>query len=317
MKIFDCHSDTMADIRTKRLAGETDVLKNHHIPLYKKGDVGGMLYAIWTDPDLGSHQKTMFEIVTSAFEEFDNAGDVVGLAYNTRDIDRIIKSGRTAIVLGIEGFDGFNGNLSLIHMMYHLGFRHAMLTWSNDNAFAAGVSHTGPGDGITELGKKALTEMEKLGMLVDVSHASEKTFWDICENTTKPLIASHSNAFSLCPAARNLKDDQIKAIAERGGVVGMNSWGAFIDEKHPTVEKLAEHADYMVNLVGIDHVCCGFDFCGYLGDESSNENQTPGIRDSGDCQNFIQALEKRGYRTEDLEKIAYKNIFRVFDAVLK
>lgn len=317
MKIFDCHSDTMTDIRTRRHAGETDVLKNHHLPLYKKGDVGGLLYAIWTDPDLGDHQKTMFEIVSSAFEEFDSAKDLVEVAYNTRDIDRIVKSGKTAIVLGIEGLDGFNGDLSILRLLYHLGFRHAMLTWSNDNAFAAGVSHTGPGDGITPLGKKALRELETLGMLVDVSHASEKTFWDVYENTTKPLIASHSNVFRLCQAKRNLKDDQIKAIAERGGVIGMNSWGAFIDEKHPTVEKLAEHADYIANLVGIDYVCCGFDFCGYLGDSDDMENETPGIRNSGDCQNFIRALEKKGYRREDLEKIAYKNIFRVFDSILK
>lgn len=317
MKIFDCHSDTMADIRAKRRAGEVDVLKNHHIPLYKKGGVGGILYAIWTDPDLGNHQKTMFETVGSAFEEFDQAKDVVEIAYNTRDIEKIVRSGKTAIVLGIEGFDGFNGDLSFLHMMYHLGFRHAMLTWSNDNAFAAGISHEGPNDGITDLGKKALREMERLGMLVDVSHASEQSFWNIYECTTMPFIASHSNVYSLCPAKRNLKDDQIKAIAERHGVIGMNAWGAFIDEKKPTVERLADHVDYIANLVGIDYVCCGFDFCGYLGDEDDLANETPGIKNSGDCQNFIQALVKRGYRTEDIEKIAYKNIFRVFDSVLK
>lgn len=317
MKVFDCHSDTMADIRTKRHACETDVLKNHHIPLYKQGGVGGMLYAIWTDPDIGDHQKTMFEIIGSSFEEFDNARDVMELAYNAADVERIMKTDKIAVVLGLEGFDGFNGDLSYLHMLYHLGFRHAMLTWNNDNAFAAGVGHEGPGDGVTPLGKRALLEMEKLGILVDVSHASEKTFWDILENTERPLIASHSNAHRLCPAKRNLKDDQIRAIAERGGVIGMNSWGAFVDEQHPTVERLAEHADYIAKLVGIDHVCCGFDFCGYLDDGDDKENETPGIRTSADCQNFLNALAKLGYGPEALEKVAYGNILRIFKAVLK
>ena len=316
MKIFDSHSDTMADIMAKRHAGETDIIKKYHMPDYKKGEVGGIMYALWTDPDLGDHQKTLIDTLAASFEEFDET-DVAELAYCTDDIRRIQAGGKTAVMLGIEGFDGFHGDLGFLHMMYHLGFRHAMLTWNNDNEFAAGVGHEGPGDGITELGKKALAVMEKLGMVIDVSHASEKTFWDIMENTSGPVIASHSNAYALCPNKRNLKDDQIKAIAERGGVIGMNSWGDFIDEEKPTVEKLADHAKYIADIVGKDYVCCGFDFCWYLGDEDDVENMVPGIGKSSDAQNFIKALADRGFSESDLRKVGEENIFRVFDAVIK
>ena len=189
--------------------------------------------------------------------------------------------------------------------------------WNGDNAFAAGALHEGPGDGLTRLGRAAVREMESLGMIIDVSHASEKTFWDIVDATERPFIASHSNAYSLCPSRRNLKDGQLKALAERGGVVGMNICGSFIDEKEPSVALLARHADYIANLVGIDHVCCGFDFCGYLDLDGGFDDDTPGIHNHSECQSFIGELEKLGYSQEDIEKVAYKNIFSLMDKLLK
>ena len=317
MKLFDCHSDAMADIRNKKFAGESDILRRYHLPLYKKGEVLGLIYALWIDPDLGDPQKTMFETLAASFAEFDKCSDSLGLAKNTREIRDIAASGKTAVMLGIEGFDGFKGDMDYIHMMYHLGFRHGMLTWNGDNAFAAGALHEGPGDGLTGLGRAAVREMESLGMIVDVSHASEKTFWNIVDATERPFIASHSNAYSLCPSRRNLKDGQLKALAERGGVVGMNICGSFIDEKEPSVALLARHADYIANLVGIDHVCCGFDFCGYLNLGGGFDDDTPGIHNHSECQSFIDELEKLGYSQEDIEKVAYKNIFSLMDKLLK
>ena len=237
MKIFDCHSDTMADIRNRVFAGEHDVIRNRHLPLYDKGGVSGLLYAIYLDADLGDPQRTMLEILRTSFAEFDAVQDRLAIGYTAGDLARIMDGGRTAVLLGLEGLDGLGTEPDWLHTLYHLGFRHAMLTWSTDNAFAAGSAHEGPGDGLTDLGAEALRLMERLGMLVDVSHASEKTFWDVVAHTEKPFIASHSNAWSLCHAKRNLKDDQIRAIAERGGVIGMNAWGSFIDPVHATVDR--------------------------------------------------------------------------------
>lgn len=318
MKIFDCHSDTMTDIMTKRRKGEKEIIRRYHTPDYNKGEVGGIMYGLWTDPDMDDHQTSLFRTLGSAFEEFDEM-DTAELAYNSDDVRRIQATGKVAIMLGIEGFDGFKGDISLLHMMYNLGFRHGMLTWNNDNAFAAGIGHIGPGDGLTNLGKEALKVMEDLHMIIDVSHASEKTFWDIMENTTSPVIASHSNAYALCPDKRNLKDEQIKAIAKRGGVIGMNSWSAFIDKHDANVDKLAEHAKYISDLVGVEHVCCGFDFCWYLEDEDGEdeENMTPGIGRSSDAQNFLNALSDKGMNNQEIEAIAENNILTAFDKILK
>ena len=152
--------------------------------------------------------------------------------------------------------------------------------------------------------------------IVDVSHASEKTFYGIVETATKPLLASHSNAYALCPAKRNLKDEQIKIIASTGGVIGMNAWPAFIDEKTPSAEKLADHVDYMVDLVGIDHVGCGFDFCDFLDDNAlsfaeSGQVSTKDLEDATKVRNFTDILKRRGYDEEALEKIMYKNMERL------
>jgi membrane dipeptidase len=164
--------------------------------------------------------------------------------------------------------------------------------------------------------------MEELGMIVDVSHANEKSFWDIYENTEKPFIASHSNVYNLCKVPRNLKDDQIKAIAERGGVIGINAWPDFIDEVNPSMENLVRHVDYIADLVGIDYVGFGFDFCDFLTEDTTASFQggetsaTKGLEDASKIPNFVELLAKSGYSERDIEKIAYGNMERVIKEIL-
>ena len=141
MKIFDCHSDTMADIRNRVFAGEHDVIRNRHLPLYKKGGVNGLLYAIYLDADLGDPQRTMLEILRTSFAEFDAIQDHLAIGYTAGELSRIMDSGKTAVLLGLEGLDGLGTEREWLHALYHMGFRHAMLTWSTDNAFAAGSAH--------------------------------------------------------------------------------------------------------------------------------------------------------------------------------
>ena len=168
-------------------------------------------------------------------------------------------------------------------------------------------------------------------MIVDVSHANEKTFWDIAEISTKPFIASHSNARTLCDVPRNLTDEQIKAVAQSGGVIGVNGYIGFIkkcDFSSPApienpdllskldLKDLADHIDYIAGLVGVDYVGLGFDFCEYLSEELRDTNPK-NLEDASKCQNMIEELRKRGYSENDIEKIAYKNFLRVIKENLK
>jgi len=167
-----------------------------------------------------------------------------------------------------------------------------------------------------------VARMESLGMLIDVSHLNEKSFWDVIEVTTGPIIASHSNARALCGAPRNLTDQQIRAVAERGGVVGFNSWGDFIDARDPTLARALDHISYLVDLAGPDHVGFGFDFMDYFdSDPASPEPGQPlafcrGLARCEDAPGLIEALRDRGYTEELLEKIAFGNFHRVISQVL-
>lgn len=324
MKVFDCHSDILTDVTIKRMQGKKDILLNYHIERLRKGNVGGTILVVWVDPPFDNNpMQRMLEILGATCEEIKDAKDCAAIAYNYDDVQRIQQSGKLSIILGMEGLSGLNGDISIISMLYKLGIRHAMLTWNEENEFATGVLGTDRGRGVTVLGIEALKKMESLGMIIDVSHANEKTFWDVYENTTVPFIASHSNAYSICNSNRNLKDDQIKAIAERGGVMGMNAWPDFIDKQKPTAEKLAEHVDYIASLVGIDYISLGFDFCDFLQTDTTASFQesaataTEGIENSSKIPHFLNILLKKGYSDEDIEKIAYKNIMRVIKQVLK
>lgn len=323
MKTFDCHSDILIDITNRRMKGEKDILKNYHIKRLEKGNVRGTILAVWIDPNfVNEPMQRMLNILGAACDEFRESKECAAIALNAEDIKSVQNSGRLAVILGMEGLSGLKGNAGILSMLYNLGVRHAMLTWNEENEFATGVASPNKERGVTELGIRALNKMESLGILIDSSHGNEKTFWDIYENSTKPFIASHSNVYSICPVSRNLKDDQIKAIAERRGVIGMNAWPEFVHEQKPSLQKLADHIDYIADLVGIDYISFGFDFCEYLDSEAlsfteSDCLQTPGLEDASKVPDLLDILVKRGYGSEDIEKIAYKNIMRVFKEVLK
>ena len=324
MRIFDLHTDTMMDISVRAGRGEKDILARHHVPDYRKGEIAGQIFAAWIPAnkelaeeyfgkDPGTPQEIMMQMMARSLRELREC-EAVEIAYTSGDAERIAETGRIPVFLGIEGFYGFRGEPGMIDLMYDLGFRHGMLTWNNDNEFGCGAGFAGEDRGLTPLGKATVRRMEELGMLIDVSHLSEKSFWDVIENTKGPIIASHSNAWSLCPVARNLKDDQLKAIAERGGVVGMNGWKGFIceDMERADVNELAKHARYIADLTGAEHVACGFDFSNYLDPTEG----TPGIEDASKAQNFVDALRNAGFTEEETRAICWENAMRVIKTVL-
>ncbi|MEG1365461.1 MAG: membrane dipeptidase, partial [Cetobacterium sp.] len=211
---------------------------------------------------------------------------------------------------------GIEKNIQDIEKLYELGIRHGNLTWNEENELGTGVKGNSE-RGITEKGRKLLKKMEDLGMIIDVSHANEKSFWDILESTKTPIIASHSNAQTLCNVARNLSDEQLRAIAKRRGVVGINSYKNFIDvsEENQTLERLVDHIDYMVKIMGIDYVGLGFDFGEYF-DPDGKLYGPKGLEKPEEAKNILNVLGSRGYSKEDIEKIAFKNFFRVIKEIL-
>lgn len=323
MKVLDSHSDILTDVTIKRLGGETDIFRKYHVERLRKGNVKGLILVIWVDPPYTDNPaRRVLDVLGATFEEIEDMKEFAEIVYKASDMDEIQNSGRIPIVLGMEGLSGLCGNASLMTMLYKLGIRHASLTWNEENEFATGVASKNKNRGITEAGIKVIRTMEELGMIVDVSHANEKTFWDIYDHTEKPFIASHSNVYKLCSVPRNLKDDQIKAIAQRGGVIGINAWPDFIDKDAPGLEKLVNHIDYIAEMVGVDHIGFGFDFCDFLNGDTTASFQAgdttaaSDIEDATKIPKLLELLQEKGYRTQDIEKIAYKNMERIIKGLI-
>lgn len=318
MMVFDSHSDLWTDILRKNRLGEKDVFKTRHLKKFQEGEVIGGIFVIWIDPPYTAYPKARAkDIIKNMAVELNNNKDVIKLIRNYNDIDKALEDKKMPIMLGIEGMSFMEDSTDYLDVLYLMGARHGMLTWNEENIYATGTRGN-ENRGLTEKGIKILKRMEELGMIIDVSHANEKTFWDIIEHTTGPIIASHSNAEALCDAVRNLTDKQCKAIADRNGVIGMNSYDEFVsnDVDKRDLDGLIDHIDHLVHLIGIDHICFGFDFMDYLGTPKGEDESVKGIEDVSKTQNLIIAMRKRGYSEENIEKIAYKNIFRVMKEVL-
>ncbi|NLY76806.1 MAG: membrane dipeptidase [Tissierellia bacterium] len=323
--LIDIHGDIWTDVAVKRSLGEKDIIKRYHLERFNKGGMVGGTFIVWIDPPYDERPKERFiEIIKHMCQELWENKDIIKVIYNVEDFYKAVGERKLAVLLGMEGLSPLGEDLEGIYTLYQLGFRQISLTWNEENAFATGAR--GDKDrGLTDLGKEAIRIMEDLGIILDVSHANDRSFWDIYKFATKPIIASHSNARALCPAPRNLADKQIKAIGESGGLVGINAFNEFIhvDRDKRNVNYLINHIEHIVELIGIDHVAFGFDFFEYLEEDTSQTfiedpyRGTPGIEDISRAPNLIKKLKERGFSEEDIEKISYRNFLRLMNRILK
>ena len=272
-------------------------------------------------------------------------------------IEQAVKHHKLAAMMGVEGGHMIEDNMEYLDSFYRRGVRYMTLTWNNSTPWATSAyeettrAFTVTPYGLTEKGKAIVRRMNELGMLVDLSHVGEKTFWDAIHTTTKPIICSHSSVWTLCPVFRNLKDDQIKAVGENGGVIQVNFYSGFLDSNYaPRVKRfllrhkpeldsmtaakapqyainewlskkypqesdslraplsmVLDHIDYIVRLIGPDHVGLGSDFDGI-------ESPPQQLDDVSTYPIITRELLKRGYKPADIKKILGGNFIRVLKA---
>lgn len=315
---FDAHSDIWADVTNKRLKGETNVIHKRHIERLTKSNVEGSIFAIWVDPPYDAdHAARTKQIFSCVSEEIAETKDIA-IVKTYGEMMQAKAAGKIYVFIGIEGMAYIQDDISRLDEYYAFGARHGMLTWNESNSLGHGAV-TGSTEGLTDLGKQVVQKMQEKGMIVDTSHLNEAGFWDIVRLSTKPIIASHSNCKAICNAPRNLTDDQLKAIRDLNGVVGLNAYRSFIDDdiSKSTVERLAQHADRMISLMGIDHVGCGFDFYEFLGDPnnpevySGDDSGCIGLEDCTKIDNLFACFRKMGLNQEEMHKIAFGNFQRI------
>lgn len=312
--LFDIHSDLFMDVDNRRAGGSRSAISENHSERLKEGGVTGMFAPLFINPYQSEellHRKARSMFLSMSAELNDNR-QIVAVAKCAQDFLDAAQEGKLALMLGSEGLCYIGEEIALIEVFYQLGMREVSLTWNEDNALASGAKGD-PGRGLTQAGAALVKRVEELGMILDVSHINEKSFWDIAKIVKEPIMASHSNSYTLCPHPRNLKDDQLAFIREIGGVVGLNAYPEFVQQEQPlwNMERLADHMDYMIEKMGIDHVALGFDFADYMDEEDAHLSDFYSARH---IPRLLEIFRRRGYTQADLDKITHENILRVIRA---
>jgi len=357
--VVDTHNDFPSASIEKKVSLDSDLLGKTHTDLarLRTGGVDVQIFSIFCGPEQQQPYAFANREIDSVYEWANRAPNRMTIVRTPAELKQAIKDKRLATMLGVEGGHMIEDKIVNLDALYVRGVRYMTLTWNNSTSWATSAAdETTKGDslthkGLTDLGKKIVVRMNELGMLIDISHNGEQTFWDVIKLTKKPIIASHSCVWTFCHHRRNLKDDQIKAIAKNGGVIHLNFYAGFLDStyekkaaqliaKHkPEIDSLVAHGtqpDYAgimtmekykeeTNAIRpplsllLDHLdyivkLVGIDFVGLGSDFDGIE---AGPRELNGVQDFpliTKALLERGYSKKDVRKILGENFLRVFTA---
>lgn len=316
MFICDCHCDTLTELYKKQASLYAN---EQHFDIQRQIALGGGLQfcAIYVPTHefryYGGLRYTL-QLLDKYLQETAKikAQGIDLLQVLTKADAKDVLNHQCATLLAIEEGGAIDGSLEALRCLYHLGVRAMTLTWSNRNDIADGINEASSGDGLTVFGRQVVAEMNRLGMLVDVSHIAPAGFWDVINTSTKPIIATHSNAKALCSHPRNLDDQQILAIKENNGLIGLTFAGQFLEEDYnkACIDSVYRHVDYMLNLMGNDdHLGFGSDFDGI----SHPPYNIKGVQDFAPLFDY---LSSKGYSDGTLEKLAHGNVINLLQKVL-
>ncbi|HLI92763.1 MAG TPA: dipeptidase [Puia sp.] len=359
--VADTHNDVLSTATMNGMDIGSDLTGKTHSDLarFKKGGVDVQVFSIFCDDHygVGSAFHMAHREIDSLYAIARRNPDKMEIVTDPAGLESAVRHHKLAAMMGVEGGHMIEDRMDYLDSFYRLGVRYMTLTWNNSTPWAtSAMDETGRAFsvtpyGLTAEGRAIVRHMNELGMMVDLSHVGEKTFWDAIHTTTKPVICSHSSVYALCPVFRNLKDDQIKAIGGNGGVIQVNFYSGFLDSnyaprltrflgrhkaeldsmnaaktpqyaineflsrKYPAesdslrapLSLLMDHIDYIVRLIGVDHVGLGSDFDGI-------ESPPQQLNDVTCYPLITRELLKRGYKPSDVEKILGGNFIRVFKA---
>jgi len=297
------------------------------IPRMKEGGLDAEFFAIYVAAKYakeGGAARRAMDMIDGVYEQARRHPESLEMAFTSGDIRRIHKSGKVAALMGIEGGHAIEDSLSALRQFYRLGVRYITLTHTNTNNWAdsaGGINN--PAEkrhgGLSDFGREVVLEMNRLGMMVDISHVADDTFWDCIETSQAPLIASHSSCRALTNVPRNMTDDMLRALAKNGGVVMINFYNGFINTEYAkpgdptpakpantaTMDMLMRHFEHAIKVAGVDHVGIGSDFDGVDG-------MLPGgMEDVSKLPAITYELLKRGYSDADVKKVLGENLLRV------
>ena len=311
MIIVDAHCDSITEAMDKN---ENLYRNGLHIDLERLHGSGKhvQFFAAFVDPKEYKGNEMLRLIRTLDFfqQQTDQYSHIITICRSSAQIHETLENGRIAAILSVENGGALQGDIAALRMFYRLGIRSICLTWNFSNEIADGVKDSEQGTGLTAFGKEVVAEMNRLGMLVDVSHLSEKSFWDVMGIAKAPIIASHSNSKVICPHPRNLNDAQLMAVKSCNGVVGINLYPFFLNNTAiASIDDIIRHIEHIAAVTGEEHIGLGADFDGV-------ECLPEGVKGVQDINKIIERLRTLNYSQSFIEKFAGGNFFRVINQVI-
>ena len=311
MKFIDLHCDTPGRIFYENLDLKSQLCKVN-IEKLKKGRSLGQVFAFFVDQELNDDSCDEFlKLYNKFMEEIKGNLNDIEIVRNIDELKNVEKVDKIGAFLSIEEGEVIKGNIDNLKKVYEMGIRILTITWNYKNQLAyPGVEYNYKNKGLTKKGIEVIEECEELGIIPDVSHLSDGGFYDLIRVCKKPFIASHSNARAITNHPRNLDDNMIKLLAEKGGVMGINFCSDFLgQERVSSIQEIIFHIKHIKNVGGIDVLALGSDFDGI-------ENEVE-IKDPSEFEKLYSSLKNNNFKESEIEKIFYKNVIRVFEETLK
>jgi membrane dipeptidase len=357
--VVDAHSDVLlralkgVDLSIRTTEGQSDIIR------MKEGGLDVQIFSIWCGGDFGTGRafKRAIEMIDTLHAIVNRSSKTIAFAKNYKDIGKILRQKKMVALIGVEGGHMIEDSLFYLDSLAKRGMNYLTLTWNNSTSWATSAADETekrdslPFTGLTDFGKQIVRRLNTLGVMVDLSHVGEQTFWDAIHVTQKPVIVSHSSVYAICPNRRNLKDDQIKAVAKNHGVVCVNFYSGFIDSNFSVrVKKIKEKNGHIVDSIKqmnpdewkaeglidsalapqylnirptlttlIDHIdyiakLVGPEYVGIGSDFDGVESLPQDMDDVTFLPNITRELLKRGYKEKDVKKILGGNVMRVLKA---
>lgn len=327
--VVDCHNDLILDVERKRAHQRPNHFTDYWVPELRKGGVDVQVLPIYVDDEWRPDNtlRRMLGLLAAIRRLPTQAPDDVALCGTGAEIDATVAANKIALVPALESCEGIGTDIELFELFFALGVRMASFTHFGRTALGDGSREDEAGSRLTSAGVEALGELERVGILMDVSHLGIGGTHHVLEIATRPVIASHSSARALCDHHRNLRDEVIKGIAATGGVVGVNFYPGFVDPSNRTPARIADHVEHIASVAGVDHVGIGPDFLREIFDDvyaNYQDLEAEGIKMSDRLEGLQYARELptltaellgRGWPEADMRKVLGENFLRVFREV--
>ena len=355
MQIFDSHVDTPSQLMRLRNLGIDNRYGHVDFPKLRRGGVGGSFFALYTPADMAPDTATRYalEMISAVYDAVDANPDYAALAFSPEDAAANERAGLFSVFIGMENGSPIQRSLPLLRTFYRLGVNYLTLTHNGDNAIADSAAEGTHWHGLSPFGKEVVAEMNGLGMMVDLSHASDETFWDCIRLSTAPVVATHSCCRALCGHRRNLTDEMLKALGETGGYVGINFCPSFLTDRFPALPadnalleegdrveaafiedpsdlervRAWEHMQERLETIWrpgvreiVDHIdhaveIAGIDHVGIGSDYDGILVPPAGLEDVSRIGLVFEEMKRRGYDANQVEKVAGKNLLEVMKRV--